>query len=116
VRVGPAVVVAEVAADPASRAKGLAGRASLAPGHGMLFTYEDRRRRAFWMKGMRFPIDIVWIDRGRVTGVERDVPVPAGELPLYRADVAVDRVLEVAAGWAARNGISPGDPVVVRRR
>jgi uncharacterized membrane protein (UPF0127 family) len=80
----------------------------------MLFTYPDRRLRTFWMRGMRFPIDIVWINADRVTGVERNVPVPEGGVPLYRSDGPVDRVLEVGAGWAARNEIRAGDPVVIR--
>jgi uncharacterized membrane protein (UPF0127 family) len=82
----------------------------------MLFTYRTRERRAFWMKGMRFPLDIVWIDCDRVTGVERNAPVPDGGLPLYRSSGLVDRVLEVRAGWAARNRVGAGDAVVVSAR
>jgi uncharacterized protein len=111
-----AVVVAEVASEPAARERGLSGRPSLGPRSGMLFTYPDRRLRTFWMKGMRFPIDIVWIDGNRVTGVERNVPVPESGVPLYRSDGPVNRVLEVGAGWAARNAIRAGAPVVIRER
>jgi uncharacterized protein len=108
VRVGGALVRAEVAGDAASRNRGLAGRPALRDGQGMLFVYGDRTPRAFWMKEMRFPIDIVWIDRGRVTGVERDVPVPDSGLPLYRSPGPAGRALEVPAGWAARHGVRPG--------
>jgi len=115
VRIGAAHVLAEVAAGADARRQGLSGRARLAEGRGMLFVYRDSAERAYWMKGMRFPIDIVWIDRGRVTGVERDVPVPAGgPLPLYSSGAPVDRVLEVRAGWAARHHVGRGDRVAVR--
>lgn len=80
----------------------------------MLFVYRDHRERAYWMKGMRFPIDIVWIDRGRVTGVVPNLPVPAGgNLPIYPSRGPADRVLEVRAGWAARHGVERGARVTV---
>jgi uncharacterized membrane protein (UPF0127 family) len=115
VRVGDGTVRAELAGDQASRERGLAGRERIAEDRGMLFVYPDRAERSYWMKGMRFPIDIVWIDRNRVTGVERNVPVSKRGVPLYRSDRPVDRVLEVGAGWAARNAIRAGDPVVIRK-
>jgi uncharacterized membrane protein (UPF0127 family) len=62
---------------------------------------------------VRFPIDIIWIERGRVAGIERDVPVPQGDLPLYSSDRPADRVLEVPAGWAARHGVRAGARVSV---
>ena len=114
VRLSGATVQAEIATDANARERGLSGRRSLADGRGMLFVYRDHVARTYWMKGMRFPIDIIWIDRGKVTGVERNVPVPEGGVPLYRSDGPVDRVLEVGAGWAARNEIRAGDPVVIR--
>jgi uncharacterized membrane protein (UPF0127 family) len=67
------------------------------------------------MKGMRFPIDIIWIDRGRVRGVERDAPVPRGALPRYSSGGPADRVLEVPAGWARRHQAGPGSRVVVAK-
>jgi uncharacterized protein len=112
--VGNGQVRAEIADSARERSRGLAGRASLADGQGMLFVFGDRAVREFWMKGMRFPIDILWIDHGRVTGVERDAPVPAPAtgLPRYRSAGPADRVLEVPAGWAARHGVGRGDLVV----
>ena len=79
----------------------------------MLFVYSDHSARTFWMKGMRFPIDIIWIDRGRVRGIERSVPVPQGTLPLYSSGGPADHVLEVPAGWARRHGTRRGDRVSI---
>jgi uncharacterized membrane protein (UPF0127 family) len=113
VRVSGATVQAEVAADAKARERGLSGRRSLAEGRGMLFVYPDHRARTYWMKGMQFPIDIIWIDRGRVRGVERSVPVPRGSLPLYPSGSPADHVLEVPAGWARRHGTKRGDRVSI---
>ena len=112
VRIGGAAVRVDVASTPAARERGLAGRSGLAEDRGMLFVYRDHRERTYWMKGMRFPIDIVWIDRGRVTGVAPNLPVPAGgDLPLYPSGGPADRVLEVRAGWAARHRVEARDAV-----
>jgi uncharacterized membrane protein (UPF0127 family) len=109
VHLSGATVRAEVADDAQARARGLSGRRQLGADRGMLFVYRDHAKRTYWMKGMRFPIDIVWIDHGHVTGVEPNVPVPTGgRLPLYPSPAPADRVLEVPAGWAARHGVERG--------
>ena len=54
-------VASEVMVTPTEQARGLGYRDSLAWSHGMLFTYDEPGFRSFWMKGMRFDIDIVWI-------------------------------------------------------
>ena len=108
-------LTAEVVADEAARRRGLAGRRTLAEDHGMLFVFPDRAERSFWMRGMRFPIDIIWIARGRVTRISRDLPVPDRGLPLYSSGTPADRALEVAAGWARSNGVEPWARVSVVR-
>jgi uncharacterized membrane protein (UPF0127 family) len=113
VRLSGATVRAELAVDAKARERGLSGRRSLAEGRGMLFVYPDHSSRTYWMKGMRFPIDIIWIDGGRVRGVERSVPVPQGNLPLYNSGGPADHVLEVPAGWARRHGTKRGDRVSI---
>ena len=116
VRVGDATVRVDVADDEASRRRGLSGRESLGPNDGMLFVLPNDMP-SFWMKGMRFPLDIVWIDGNRVVDVSARVPAPEGPgagLPTYSPDRPADRALEVNAGWAARHGVEPGDTVRVR--
>jgi uncharacterized protein len=113
VRVGGTEVRAEVADDAAERERGLAGRSDLPDGRGMLFVYPDHAVRTYWMKGVRFPLDIIWIDRGRVIGVEANAPVPQGTTPLYSSRRPADHVLEVPAGWSARHGVKRGDRVAV---
>jgi uncharacterized protein len=117
VTVGDAPVRAEVADDEASLERGLSGRNRLGADDGMLFLLPDDSP-SFWMKGMRFPLDVVWIKNGRVVDVTADVPPPSGpgaRLPTYSPARPADRALEVNAGWAARHGVGPGDAVQVRR-
>ncbi len=110
----------DVARTPDERARGLGGRASLAPGTGMLFPFERAERHAFWMAGMYFDIDIVWIRDGRIVDVSERLPHPPPELdpltaslPEYRPREPADLVLEVPAGTARARGWQPGDTVEV---
>ena len=114
-RVGDATVRVEVADDNAERALGLGGRDELNPDAGMYFVLTDDSPR-IWMKGMRFPLDLVWIDGDRVVDVTARVPTeppgtPEAQLPIYSPSEPANRVLEVNAGWARQNGVRPGDGV-----
>lgn len=53
----------DIANTPELRELGLSGRDSLATGTGMLFIFDAAGQWGFWMKGMSFPIDIIWLDQ-----------------------------------------------------
>jgi uncharacterized membrane protein (UPF0127 family) len=91
-------------------------RNDLPDGTGMLFVNDSAQPRTFWMKGMRFCLDIVWIEGGQITGAAESVcPDPAGTADENRARFSsgepVTYVLEVPAGWLAARGYGPGTPV-----
>ncbi|MDP2703999.1 MAG: DUF192 domain-containing protein [bacterium] len=134
VRVGGSVILAEVADSAEERARGLSGRNRLEKGRGMIFLFDPSASRSdseessdskssgqaqpavqgFWMKDMRFPIDIIWIRDGIVIGFEESVPAPAisvseSELPVYVSPGKVDMVLEISSGEVERLGIEVGD-------
>jgi uncharacterized membrane protein (UPF0127 family) len=82
----------------------------------MLFLYEAPGFTAFWMKRMRFDIDIVWIRDLRIVGIEEFVPHPREEneaLATVRPPELVDTVLEVPAGFARAHGWRRGDRISV---
>lgn len=109
-------IAVEIADDPAEQALGLGQRDSLAWGHGMLFLYERPGFYTFWMKGMRFPIDIVWLRDSRIVDLDPNVPFePGGNGPTLRPSSLVDAVLEVPAGYALAHGWSLGDRVGFER-
>jgi uncharacterized protein len=120
VKVGDAEVQVEVADTPQELSDGLSRRPPLDPDRGMLFELPGTSRQPFWMKDMRFPIDIVWIANGRVVDISPRLPTPKpgtadSNLPLYRPRQPVDSALEVSAGWARENGVGAGDAVEVSR-
>ena len=110
-RVGNVALEVEIADDAVSRARGLSGRADLEKGRGMLFIFPDARIQHFWMKGMNFPIDIIWIRGGKIAGAEEGVHPSSGLAtpPIYQSPLPVEMVLEVAAGEFNRLNLRPGD-------
>jgi uncharacterized membrane protein (UPF0127 family) len=117
VTVGDQVISAEVADTSPLQVRGLSYRDGLLPGTGMLFKFEQSSVRSFWMRGMRFCLDIIWIEAGRITGAAQSVcpmpGVPESDLPRYSSKVPVSYVLEVPAGWMAEHGFAAGEPVQI---
>ena len=113
-RVGDRSFLVEVADTPVLRERGLGSREQISPSQGMLFLFPDigPDRHAFWMKGMRFPLDIAWIRDGQIVHIERNIPV--GSEDIFRPPVIAESVLEVNAGEFA--DISLGDAVSVSGR
>ena len=107
-------VWAEIVRSREEQRLGLSGRGGLAWDRGMLFVYDEAHFPAFWMKDMRFDIDIVWIRASRIVDIHHRVPhAVEPPLPLYQPREAVDRVLELPAGAAQARGWRPGDPVEI---
>ncbi len=104
-----------VAASPSAREIGLSNTDSLPEDRGMLFLYDTPDYYQFWMKGMAFPLDIVFIRESTVVFIARNAPTPTGvnQLPRYVPDEPADTVLEINAGLCDKYGIREGDTVEI---
>lgn len=115
VTIGTKNVFVDLAVSEEEWTRGLSGRLSLGEDEGMIFLFPEARLSAFWMKGMNFPIDIIWISEGKIVGIERDVlPQPGvseGELRTYFSPEPVTAVLEINAGKAEEWGVKRGDNI-----
>jgi hypothetical protein len=116
ITVGDVPLTVELAVEPAETSRGLGFRDGLAQGTGMLFVFDGPAPRSFWMRGMRFCLDIIWIEEGAIQGAAESVcPEPPGtadaDLPSYVSPVPVTYVLEVPAGWLDHYGLGVGTPV-----
>lgn len=57
-----------------TRVKGLSGMESLPKDTVMLFVFDTPDKYGIWMKDMKFPIDIIWLDQdGKVITLESNV-------------------------------------------
>ncbi len=115
--VGETEFPVELALTPEQQAQGLSGRETLVPGTGMLFVYQRDEQYTFWMKEMRFPLDIVWIGAEcQVVDLTLDAPQPEpgqtlDQLPRYSPSAPAQYVLEINAGESPAAGIEPGASV-----
>lgn len=105
----------EIADNTEELEKGLSGRDNLAENKGMLFKFSKADRYTFWMKDMKFPIDIVFINGGKVVTIYENVKPMTDEKSanqtLYSPKSPSDRVLELNAGQIKKFGIKEGDTI-----
>ena len=114
ITVGQVAVVVDVADTESLREQGLSGRLNLPEGQGMLFVFDSDGQWGIWMKGMQFPIDIVWADAsGTVVTVAANIaPDTYPEKSFYPAAPA-RYVLELPAGFTTAHGIVVGSKIVL---
>ncbi len=115
--VGETEIPVEIADTFQKRQKGLSERKSLTEGEGMLFIFAQKDiQPPFWMKKMKFAIDIIWIDDNKIVQINENVPAPEpdtpnSELKFYPPNQPIDYVLEVNAGFVDENKIKIGDDI-----
>jgi uncharacterized membrane protein (UPF0127 family) len=100
------------------KAEGLAVKDHLKENEGMLFVSERPSRQSFWMKDMKFPIDIIWLDsNGTVVHIEHTLqpcisvlnPVASiRNCPIYTPDSDSQYVLETIAGFSQKHNVKIG--------
>ncbi|MFH0712295.1 MAG: DUF192 domain-containing protein [Candidatus Jorgensenbacteria bacterium] len=118
IKINNQTVVAEVVNDAEEREQGLAGKNEIGVNEGMLFLFDEPGVYGFWMKGMNFPIDIIWIAGDEIVGIEKNVEPELGardeELKVYYPTEPVNKVLELKAGRAELLRAEVGDEVKIR--
>lgn len=106
----------EVMRTPQELSKGLQGRDGLADNQGMLFVFDREEQHRFWMKGMRFAIDILWIDaQGRIVFIAPSCPPCMGEpCAVYGAPKKARYVLELVSGSSTKHQLKVRDKVILK--
>ena len=114
VSLGGVNVTASLSTTPDSQSKGLSIKDSLNEKEGMLFIFESPQKYSFWMKDMKFPIDIIWINStGKIVHIEKNLS-PCYLLlpcPSYAPENDSLYVLEVVSNFTNKFGVSVGDSV-----
>ncbi len=107
-------IYVDLAITPQEQSKGLSVKNSLKENEGMLFVFNNPSKHSFWMKDMKFPIDIIWISQqNKIVHIERNLQ-PCILFLLcqsYIPDSDALYVLEVVANFADKNNINVGDMV-----
>jgi len=109
--------LAEVVDMPEEAVMGLSHREKLRDSEGMLFVYAEKERRSFWMKDMRFDLDILWIDGDKIVRISRNARAEGGNPSrTYDSGVPIDKVFEINAGLCNRWGIREGQRIGISGR
>jgi uncharacterized membrane protein (UPF0127 family) len=102
-----------IADNSSERYTGLSDTESLGPNEGMLFVYGQEGEHTYVMRGMDFPIDIVFIGAdGRINKIYH-APVEDDNEDLTPYPGRGQWVLEVPYNWTTEHGVEVGDTVAV---
>lgn len=108
------MILIREAITPGEQELGLSYFSSLPENQGMLFSFDKPAKYAFWMKGMQFPLDIIWLKSDQDKNGSYQVTLVAPSLSpntypeSFSPHVDSDAVLEINAGEAQKQGISVG--------
>jgi len=104
----------DVADTDTEKENGLSNRSDLPQDRGMLFIFDKPDYYSFWMKNMKFPIDIIFIRDGAIVTIYSNLehPTPTEQNPpIYQPKSPANMVLEINAGLSSKYGFKEGDKI-----
>jgi uncharacterized protein len=114
VMVNGLVLAADISASNEQRTKGLSVKDALAENEAMLFVFDNEGEHTFWMKDMKFAIDIIWINSNKtVVHIEHNLQ-PCGYslfCPTYKPGQDSLYVLETVGGFAEKHDVVQGTQI-----
>ncbi|MFZ2125346.1 MAG: DUF192 domain-containing protein [Candidatus Saccharimonadales bacterium] len=100
VRLGDGIFRAQVAKTDYSREKGLSDITSLTPDQALLMVFPVADKWPIWMKDMKVPIDIIWLDSNKkVVYIVKNAEPPGDSTPqTFTPRTSAKYVIELPAG------------------
>lgn len=115
VSIGKTNIPVSIADTEATRELGLSGTTSLTKGSGKLFIFPRPDKYGFWMKDMKYSLDLVWIDAAfRIVDVTKNA-TPASYPNVFYAKEPVLFVLEVNSDESEALNLIPGTTVTITK-
>ncbi len=103
----------EIANTESERTKGLSGRDVLDKVDGLLFVFPDPGYYSIWMKDMRFPIDIIWIDENlKVVRIDKNIS-PDTYPQSFRPPKPVKYIVETNVHFSDTFSLHEGQSVIL---
>ena len=99
-----------------TRTKGLSEIDALPEGSAMLFVFDKPDTYGFWMKDMKFPIDVIWLDeKMKITHIEKNVSPDTFPNKFFPPEKSL-YVIEFNAGFSEQNGLAVGNILDLKKR
>lgn len=106
----------DVAKTNDQKEKGLSIYNELSSNKGMLFPFNDYGSHPFWMKGMKFSIDIIYIQNNKIVNIFENLPFPKNENEtpiIVKSSINSNYVLEINAGLSKKYNFKKGDIIKI---
>lgn len=110
----------QLVSSSTDKERGLSRRESMLENEGMLFdmSKEKNGQVAFWMKDMKFDLDLIWIKDYTIQEITKNVPAlitgtTEQNLELYSPQNNIDMVLELNAGISDKYNLKVGDKIIL---
>lgn len=103
-----------VAKTPKEKEIGLSQTSILSEDKGMIFPFDKPSYYSFWMKNMKIPIDIIYIQNDEIVTIIKNAKPPSDQnenLIIYNPEKPSDKVLEIRAGLSEEYNFKKGDKV-----
>lgn len=98
-----------VADTPMLRESGLSGVKYMPENTAMLFIFDKPDKYEFWMKEMKFPLDMIWLDKEyKIVHIETDLS-PSTYPKTFAPTLPSLYVIEANAGLVTKNNLKIGD-------
>lgn len=114
VKVGKVKYNLYISDTESKRMQGLSGVVSMPKNQGMLFIFEEPNTYGFWMKDMKFPLDMIFIRENKVVDLKENI-LESSFPQIYYPATAVDAVIELHTGQIQRTNIRIGDSIKVSK-
>jgi len=109
-RVGSGVFSVQLATTDADRLRGLSGVDHLDANKGLLMIFDTEEQWGIWMKDMKIPLDIIWMNNDKkVIYIVTDASPDLGTSKTFKPNDSARYVLEVPAGTVKTAGIKIGN-------
>ncbi len=113
-KIGDTILSLTLADSPEERERGLGGRDGLQDDEAMLFIFGFPARHEFWMKNMKFPIDILWLDEHfTIVYIAPHISPDTYPKTTFSPETDALYVLETNAGFSAKNDLKVGDAIEI---
>lgn len=109
VRIGSGAFDVRLATTDLTREKGLSGVEELGANEGLLMVYDTESNWGIWMKNMKLPLDIIWLNNNKeVVYIVTNASPSLGDSQTFTPKDPARYVLEVPEGTVKSTGIKVG--------
>jgi len=109
VQMGSGIYHLWLADDEAERTQGLSGVESLNPDGGLLMKFDSDNTWGIWMKDMKVPLDIVWLDANKkVIYIVKNASPELSTDTIFTPKTNARYVIELPAGTVEKAAIKTG--------